>query len=44
MVFSYLAPVVAGAVSIAVGHEALTAPLVAGALAVMAGVALAQLG
>jgi len=42
VVFSYLTPVMAAAISVAVGYEAVTLPLVAGAGAVIAGVALAQ--
>ncbi len=44
VVFSYLTPVVAAAISVAAGYEAVTLPLVAGAGAVVAGVALAQFG
>lgn len=44
VVFAYLTPVVAAAISVAVGQDTLTAPLVAGAGAVIGGVALAQLG
>jgi drug/metabolite transporter (DMT)-like permease len=41
--FSYLTPVVAATISVALGQETLTAPLVAGAVAVISGIALAQL-
>lgn len=44
VVFSYLTPVVAAVISIALGHDTVTGPLVAGATAVLAGVALAQYG
>jgi drug/metabolite transporter (DMT)-like permease len=44
VVYSYLTPVAAAAVSLAVGQDVLTAPLALGAAAVVAGVALAQLG
>jgi drug/metabolite transporter (DMT)-like permease len=44
VVFSYLTPLVAATISIAVGYEAPTGPLLVGALAVIAGVALAQFG
>jgi drug/metabolite transporter (DMT)-like permease len=40
--FSYLIPVIATAIAVAAGQEALTAPLALGAAAVLAGVALAQ--
>jgi drug/metabolite transporter (DMT)-like permease len=42
--FSYLVPLIATAVSLAAGQEALTLPLVLGAVAVVGGVALAQRG
>jgi drug/metabolite transporter (DMT)-like permease len=44
VVFTYLTPVVAAALSVSLGDEALTATLVAGAVTVVGGVALAQLG
>jgi drug/metabolite transporter (DMT)-like permease len=44
VVFSYLTPVTAAVISIALGHESVTAPLVVGAAGVLAGVALAQFG
>jgi drug/metabolite transporter (DMT)-like permease len=42
--FSYLTPVIATAISVALGEDALTGSLVLGAAAVVAGVALTQLG
>ena len=42
VVFSYLSPVVAVAISVAAGQEPLTGSLAAGGLAVIGGVALAQ--
>ena len=42
--FSYLTPVTATAISVGLGQDTLTAPLLVGAAAVIAGVALAQLG
>jgi drug/metabolite transporter (DMT)-like permease len=44
VVFSYLTPVVAATISLAVGYEVLTPTLVVGALVVVAGVSLAQFG
>ena len=44
LAYSYLTPVIAAAISIAVGQDAPSLALAVGALAVVAGVALVQVG